>query len=236
MITRSVRPESWTANGGECVINLFPQNLSIVVSQTAKGHDAVAALVAGLRAKMDKQIVLNFRGVSDPGELFRLMKCDVAATKNSGIAILQPEIVAQAHTLTEAKHGANVKLTVFNGQRLKLQAADSTRGTQRSVIVQALCSQEDGSTRLRLADSTESQRQPWSVDEMTILECGSILVDATMFPFPAEWGLASAAPNDGEKHRPSYVLVHSAHDRRFRRAKQQPWWLRPASWTRKRSS
>jgi beta-lactamase regulating signal transducer with metallopeptidase domain len=204
LIKTTIRPESWTDNAGECSIKPFPQNLSLVVSQTAKGHEDLSTLVSQLRANLDKQIVLNCRSVTDPGDLFRLIKCNTAATEKSGMAMLRPEIVAQAHAMTEAKGGANVKLTVFNGQQLKLRASD---GTARFLIVQALVSPGDGTPRLRLADSTEGPRPPRYVEKTNILECGSLLVDATKFPFRDEYGIAPPATKIGEKPKPLYVLI-----------------------------
>lgn len=207
LITSTIAPESWRENGGECSVTTFPNNLSLVVLQTEKGHAEIAKLFKQLRENLDRQIVLDCRTVDDPDELFRLMKTDSKASKKTGLATLPPEIVEQAHRAAEAKGGRNLKLTVFNGQQLKATALQESRdGGGGYIMVQAMISPDKQTARLRIADSRERVRQPWQQEEMTVLECGSLLIDNARFHLLADLGVAPPE-KDGAQSKPAYVLI-----------------------------
>ncbi|WP_231744235.1 hypothetical protein [Stieleria neptunia] len=40
-IVSDVEPESWESNGGPGTLRPYPQNLSLIVSQTSRGHEAL---------------------------------------------------------------------------------------------------------------------------------------------------------------------------------------------------
>jgi hypothetical protein len=95
---------SWEEAGGEGVIEVYPEALSLIVRQTASGHEAIADLLSQLRATHDVQIELTvemvvFEGVADelaaeaikllnkemsPEELAQFRECG-AKTATSGL-------------------------------------------------------------------------------------------------------------------------------------------------------
>jgi beta-lactamase regulating signal transducer with metallopeptidase domain len=207
LITSTVAPESWNQSGGECKVTTFPNGLSLVVSQTEKGHAEISKLFQKLRENLDKQVVLDCRTIDDPAELFRLMKSDEKTPKKTGLAMLPPAIAAQAHKMAEAKGGRNYKLTVFNGQQLKLPMLQEVRdGKAGFLTIQALISKDKQSAGLRIADSREFSRQPWQQEEMTVLECGTLLIDLTRFHLSTDLGVPLPA-KDGAEPKPFYVLI-----------------------------
>ncbi|MDV6032730.1 MAG: hypothetical protein F9B45_22120 [Phycisphaera sp. RhM] len=44
-IQRDVDPASWKRNGGPAEINIYPQNLSLTVKQTARGHESLKSFL-----------------------------------------------------------------------------------------------------------------------------------------------------------------------------------------------
>ena len=50
-IQQSVDKESWESNGGPAQISVYPQNLSLVVNQTQRGHDAIEEFLGERRLK-----------------------------------------------------------------------------------------------------------------------------------------------------------------------------------------
>jgi len=208
LIRSTVAPESWQENGGECSVTPFPNNLSLVVSQTEKRHAEIAALLKQLRDKLDKQVVLDCRTVEDPAELFRLMKIDGKAARQAGLAMLPPAVVAQAHLAAEAKGGTNFKLTVFNGQQLKAPSLQESRdGKAGFVTLQAIIAPDKQTARLRIADSRDRVRQPWQQEEMTVLECGSLLIDVARFNLLPDLGVTPLDIKEGFVPKPAYVLI-----------------------------
>lgn len=53
IITQTVAPKAWDANGGQGTVGVFPNKLCLVVSQTQEVHEQIADLLENLR-KVDK--------------------------------------------------------------------------------------------------------------------------------------------------------------------------------------
>ena len=54
LVTTTVEPHSWRTAGGACEVVPFATNLSLVISQTKKGHQSVKSLFEELRKVIEK--------------------------------------------------------------------------------------------------------------------------------------------------------------------------------------
>jgi len=148
-ITAAVLPESWESAGGTARIAAAEQNLSLVITQTAKGHEGIADLLEQLRRYQDVQITLEARWISVPVE-----------TLPEGVALpgLQESTVvgsAQTRTLIEFaqsdRHGGILyapKMTLLNGQTGEIATGDSDPAW---LMMQPVVSDDRRSIRLALS-------------------------------------------------------------------------------------
>ena len=64
LITQTVSPKSWEANGGQGNIAPFETNLSLVVSQTQEVHEQIVDLLEQLRRMQDLQVTIEVRFIT----------------------------------------------------------------------------------------------------------------------------------------------------------------------------
>jgi general secretion pathway protein D len=134
LITSTVNPSSWAANGGRGTIDYYPLTMSFVVNQTSDVQEQVGDLLAALRRLMDVQVALEVRFISVGEDFFeRFAIAFPAQTAGS-----MPDSVTtgflnekQMFALMEAIQGdarANVmqapKMTLLNGQQGTLDVSE----------------------------------------------------------------------------------------------------------------
>lgn len=151
--------KTWTEDGGEGEIEVYPEALCLIIRQTAAGHEAIGDLLTQLRATQNIQIELtvefvSFDGVADdlaagamkllnrelsPEELAEFRKCggktamsSVARMANghSTISALSPGLPLQFTALTTADHSIVEFRTDFTLAMDAEDAADMAAMTQ----------------------------------------------------------------------------------------------------------
>jgi general secretion pathway protein D len=134
LITSTVNPRSWAANGGRGTIDYHPLTMSFVVSQTPDVQEHVCHLLASLRRLMDVQVALEVRFISVGEDFFERIGVDFELQS----ADSKPEAVTtgfldekQMFALMQAIQGdarANVmqapKMTLLNGQQATLDVSE----------------------------------------------------------------------------------------------------------------
>lgn len=78
--------KSWTEEGGEGEIEVYPEALCLIVRQTASGHEAISDLLTQLRATQNIQIelaieMMTFDGIADEkvAEVMKLLNREMSA-------------------------------------------------------------------------------------------------------------------------------------------------------------
>ncbi|GIX00730.1 MAG: hypothetical protein KatS3mg111_4062 [Pirellulaceae bacterium] len=76
LITQTIDPDSWLANGGTSTILPYPSNLSIVVSAPQTTHEKIADLLESLRRLQDLQVTIEVKFITLTDNFFERIGVD----------------------------------------------------------------------------------------------------------------------------------------------------------------
>ncbi len=76
LIVTTIAPESWDDVGGQGSIREFPQNLSLVISQTQEAHEEITDLLNQLRRLQDLQVTIEVRFITLSDDFFERVGVD----------------------------------------------------------------------------------------------------------------------------------------------------------------
>lgn len=115
LITSTVTPASWDANGGAGSIAPFATNLTLVVSQTQEIHEQIADLLQQLRRLQDLQVTIEVRFITLDDDYFEKIGVDfnfnIPTTATNGTAVafngaaVSPTSVVGLNTASSAANG-----------------------------------------------------------------------------------------------------------------------------------
>jgi len=206
LITSTVLPESWQANGGRGVIQAFPNNLSVVISQTKAGHKATAALLKDLRKELRRQVVLDIHTVDDVAKLLQMMNADGAPLRRQGMQVFSPEVTERAYKASDRPQSMNIKATIFNGGCIKLPIVPDDAEPPETTFLMQPSIAADGRGFTVLVGDPKSAGKAAAAVELSVVERGSILIDVSRFDAPAAGEKAQPAGQDGTS-KPRYLLI-----------------------------
>jgi hypothetical protein len=133
LITTTVAPKSWDANGGQGTIAKFPTNLSLVVSQTRGVHSEIAALLAELRAEQHAMptVVVDLQWLwLDAGRYEQLLGGARPSAAGRVPLAIDAKVLEQ---VARKAAGFRGRIMCVNGQLVHLASGD-----RRSIIVSEL--------------------------------------------------------------------------------------------------
>ncbi len=76
LITTTVKPQTWDEVGGPGSISHFPNNLSLVISQTQEVHEEIVDLLEQLRRNQDLQVTIEVRFITLNDNFFEQIGVD----------------------------------------------------------------------------------------------------------------------------------------------------------------
>ena len=79
LITTTVKPQTWDEVGGPGSISEFPNNLSLVISQTQDVHEEIVDLLEQLRRNQDLQVTIEVRFITLSDNFFEQIGVDFQA-------------------------------------------------------------------------------------------------------------------------------------------------------------
>jgi general secretion pathway protein D len=79
LITTTVKPQTWDEVGGPGSISRFPNNLSLVISQTQDVHEEIVDLLEQLRRNQDLQVTIEVRFITLNDNFFEQIGVDFQA-------------------------------------------------------------------------------------------------------------------------------------------------------------
>jgi hypothetical protein len=130
MIVRGIDSESWSANGGQGIIEYFAPSMALVVSQTPEVHEKINELLASLRRMQDVEVAADVRLVNVTEDCFGNLaeKFALPREKNDPV-FLNPKQVKQLLELAQADAQTSVmaapKLMMLNGQQSKIEVGEN---------------------------------------------------------------------------------------------------------------
>ncbi len=80
LITTTVKPQTWDEVGGPGSISEFPNNLSLVISQTQDVHEEIVDLLVQLRKNQDLQVTVEVRFITLNDNFFEQIGVDFQAS------------------------------------------------------------------------------------------------------------------------------------------------------------
>ena len=127
LITSTVEPNSWDSIGGDCQIVPFEGNLSLVVTQTANGHEGVLGLLKQLRGLQEVKVVLKSRKLGVSSSLLRRL-----GLFGKSIATLTVEeqrgLLEAARRDPASRTYAELKATLLNGELVAIEVPSRDSG------------------------------------------------------------------------------------------------------------
>ncbi|HEX3725099.1 MAG TPA: hypothetical protein VHV08_02605, partial [Pirellulales bacterium] len=84
LITTTVKPQTWDEVGGPGSISRFPNNLSLVISQTQDVHEEIVDLLEQLRRNQDLQVTIEVRFITLNDNFFERIGVDFQFTIDTG--------------------------------------------------------------------------------------------------------------------------------------------------------
>jgi type II secretory pathway component GspD/PulD (secretin)/tetratricopeptide (TPR) repeat protein len=99
LITKAIKPESWSEMGGPGTIEYYPLGMALVVSQTPDIQEQIADLLAALRRLQDIEITIEVRFITLREQFFERMGLDFAANILTDNAKFAPIIQANRGTV-----------------------------------------------------------------------------------------------------------------------------------------
>jgi general secretion pathway protein D len=85
LITQTVQPTTWDAQGGPGAVRPFDTNLSLVVSQTQEVHEEIADLLEQLRRLQDLQVTIEVRFITLADTFFERIGVDFDFNIQTGV-------------------------------------------------------------------------------------------------------------------------------------------------------
>src|SRR6185295_14732333 len=76
LITTTVKPQTWDEVGGPGSVSRFPNNLSLVISQTQEVHEEIVYLLDQLRRNQDLQVTIEVRFITLNDNFFERIGVD----------------------------------------------------------------------------------------------------------------------------------------------------------------
>ena len=170
LITTTIAPESWEEVGGPGSIADFPTTLSLVVSQTQGVHKQIVDLLDQVRRLQDIQVVMEIKRI----RLSRRQLGRLGITKDvhgrTTLSAAQRELLCQFFAKTADAHRLpSPKITLFNGQTVKLIAAtsDTKHGKPTVLHVTPVAATDQKSVRLTVGEKLPNKpmkEAPHSID------------------------------------------------------------------------
>ncbi len=133
LITRTIKPDSWSDRGGPGTIEYYPLTMSLVINQTADVQGQVQDLLAALRRQQDVEVALEVRVVTISEDFFEQIGAnferDTTQKDHLGLQFLDDK---QVHQLMQAAQGDSrtsvmqaPKMTLLNGQSGTINVTDA---------------------------------------------------------------------------------------------------------------
>jgi hypothetical protein len=132
LITQTMEPKSWEANGGQGTIALFPANLSLVIRQTREVHLEISALLAKLRARSQAMptVVVDLHWIWLETPAYQRLVGGGATAAGRVPAAVDVELLDQ---VARKAPGFRARITCSNAQGVHIASGD-----RRSLVMGAI--------------------------------------------------------------------------------------------------
>jgi hypothetical protein len=193
-ITGTVSPETWEKAGGPGTVVPWPNNLSVVVSQTHLVHEEIVDLFEHLRRFQGIQVRLDMELVQMPQAMAKKIEIDGAPGEND--ITLAPREARLLRAYAEESASAGIQqmpaVTLCNGQQAEMAVA-ATHGEppkeSGKILLQTVVSDDFRKVELTVALNPDGSKQALSKAAPVSVPDGRTLVCDVSKQLPkAIWG------------------------------------------------
>jgi len=181
LIRSSIAPQSWASVGGPGLIEGWPTNLCLIVSQTAEIHGQIAELLQDLRRLQDVQVTLETRvvGLAD-ADLQEIGVADARELAGPGHRLLSDAEMRKLMRSVQDREQNGIcfapKVTVFNGQAVTFQLG--TPASPYTLELRTQAAEDRQSVQLRYAASGgDTAEIPHDQPPLTIAVGETVLIN-----------------------------------------------------------